>query len=374
MPDLVLIDGSSYLYRAYHALPPLTNANGDPTGALHGVLTMIQKLLREEQPRYVAVVFDAPGKTFRDELYSDYKANRPPMPDELRSQVQPIVDAVEAMGLPLLRVAGVEADDVICKSTLSKILCGYYRADSGRIEVGGRQVVIANPLDARAHGVGMVFQDFSLISALTVLENVALFLPGLSAFVDERQLARRIEEQARLLGVSLPLSAPVRELAVGDQQKVEILKQLLSDVRVLILDEPTKLLAPHEADALLGIVAELKAAGYGIVFISHKLNEVLTCADRITVMRQGRAVECLDRRDATQDRLVSLMFGEPVREHRRYRRQGERRECCVLELEKVSTTGSGSEAALRNVSLSLHSGEILGIAGVSGNGNESSVT
>ena len=119
MTDLVLIDGSSYLYRAFHALPPLTNANGEPTGALHGVLTMIQKLLREEQPQHVAVVFDAPGKTFRDELYSEYKANRPPMPDELRSQVQPILDAVEAMGLPLLRVAGVEADDVIgtlCKA------------------------------------------------------------------------------------------------------------------------------------------------------------------------------------------------------------------------------------------------------------------
>ncbi len=113
MTDLVLIDGSSYLYRAFHALPPLTNAQGEPTGALHGVLTMIQKLLREEQPAHVAVVFDAPGKTFRDELYSDYKANRPPMPDELRSQVQPILDAVEAMGLPLLRVDGVEADDVI---------------------------------------------------------------------------------------------------------------------------------------------------------------------------------------------------------------------------------------------------------------------
>jgi len=113
MTDLVLIDGSSYLYRAFHALPPLTNAKGEPTGALHGVLTMIQKLLREEQPQRVAVVFDAPGKTFRDELFSEYKAHRPPMPDELRSQVQPILDAVTAMGLPLLRVAGVEADDVI---------------------------------------------------------------------------------------------------------------------------------------------------------------------------------------------------------------------------------------------------------------------
>ena len=113
MTDLVLIDGSSYLYRAFHALPALTNAQGEPTGALHGVLTMILKLLREEQPAHIAVVFDAPGKTFRDEMYADYKATRPPMPDDLRSQVQPILDAVKAMGLPLLRVDGVEADDVI---------------------------------------------------------------------------------------------------------------------------------------------------------------------------------------------------------------------------------------------------------------------
>jgi len=113
MTDLVLIDGSSYLYRAFHALPSLTNAQGEPTGALHGVLTMILKLVREEHPAHIAVVFDAPGKTFRDDIYADYKATRPPMPDELRSQVQPILDAVEAMGLPLLQVEGVEADDVI---------------------------------------------------------------------------------------------------------------------------------------------------------------------------------------------------------------------------------------------------------------------
>ncbi len=112
-PDLVLIDGSSYLYRAFHALPSLTNSKGEPTGALHGVLNMINKLVREQPDARVVVVFDAPGKTFRDDLYADYKANRPPMPDELRSQVEPILDTVRAMGLPLLSVKGVEADDVI---------------------------------------------------------------------------------------------------------------------------------------------------------------------------------------------------------------------------------------------------------------------
>ena len=112
-PDLVLIDGSSYLYRAFHALPSLSNSGGEPTGAIHGVLSMINKLVREQPDAQIAVVFDAPGKTFRDEIFADYKATRPPMPDELRSQVEPILDAVKAMGLPLLSVEGVEADDVI---------------------------------------------------------------------------------------------------------------------------------------------------------------------------------------------------------------------------------------------------------------------
>jgi DNA polymerase-1 len=111
--DLVLIDGSSYLYRAYHALPNLTNSHGEPTGALHGVLNMINKLVREENATHIGVVFDAPGKTFRDDLFKEYKATRPPMPDDLRSQVQPILDVIKAMGLPLLQIEGVEADDVI---------------------------------------------------------------------------------------------------------------------------------------------------------------------------------------------------------------------------------------------------------------------
>jgi DNA polymerase I len=115
---LVLVDGSSYLYRAFHALPPLTNSRGEPTGAVLGVLNMLLRMQREQNPELVAVVFDAPGKTFRDELFAEYKSHRPPMPDDLRSQIEPLIDAVQALGLPLLRIAGVEADDVI--GTLSQ--------------------------------------------------------------------------------------------------------------------------------------------------------------------------------------------------------------------------------------------------------------
>src|SRR5436853_1317483 len=112
-PDLVLVDGSSYVYRAFHALPPLSNSRGEPTGALLGVLNMLLKFLKDYQPRRIAVVFDAPGKTFRDELFTEYKAHRPSMPDELRSQIEPLMEMIRAQGLPLLRVPGVEADDVI---------------------------------------------------------------------------------------------------------------------------------------------------------------------------------------------------------------------------------------------------------------------
>ena len=113
MKKFVLVDGSSYLYRAFHALPPLTNSKGEPTGALLGVVNMLHKLIKDEQPDLIAVVFDAPGKTFRDELFEEYKAHRPPMPDDLRAQVDPLLQIVTAMGLPLLRIEGVEADDVI---------------------------------------------------------------------------------------------------------------------------------------------------------------------------------------------------------------------------------------------------------------------
>src|SRR5678816_1639223 len=112
-PDLVLVDGSSYLYRAFHALPPFSNSRGEPTGAVFGVLNMLSKFLKDYDPERIAVVFDAPGKTFRDELFAEYKAHRPPMPDDLRAQIEPLFEAVKGMGLPILREIGVEADDVI---------------------------------------------------------------------------------------------------------------------------------------------------------------------------------------------------------------------------------------------------------------------
>jgi simple sugar transport system ATP-binding protein len=255
------------------------------------------------------------------------------------------------------------------KSTLAKILYGYYAADAGEIRVDGRPVTIATPRDARTLGVGMVFQNFSLIPSLSVLENVALFQKDLPAVLPRRDIGERIRGYAARFGFLLDPRTPVRELAVGDQQKVEILKQLVAGARVLILDEPTKVLAPQETTGLFATIAQMRADGLGVVLITHKLREVIACADRIVVMRNGRVAGEVERPDATEQKLFELMFGDASLPAavRRGRPAAAPSGDCVLSLVGVSTSGAG-QAGLRHVSMNLHAGEIVGVAGVSGNG------
>jgi len=195
------------------------------------------------------------------------------------------------------------------KSTLVKILYGYYQEDSGAIRFNGQAVQIKSPHDARSLRIGMVFQFFTLIPAMSVVENIALFLPTLKAVLNITQIARKIEEVSECYNLQVDPWAPVWQLSVGEQQKVEVLKLLLADARVLILDEPTKVLAPHEVEGLFQVFANLRQDGYAIVFITHKLREVLACADRITVMRRGRIAGTLMTTEASESALVSLMFG-----------------------------------------------------------------
>jgi simple sugar transport system ATP-binding protein len=257
------------------------------------------------------------------------------------------------------------------KSTLMKILYGFYRADSGEIRLNGQPIQIRSPQDARRFRIGMVFQDFILIPALSVAENVALFLPNLPPILDKMWIIKRIEEISKRYDLQVDPSAPVWRLSVGERQKVEVLKLLLADAQMLILDEPTRNLAPHEVEGLFRVFANLRRDGYAVVFITHKLKEVLSCADRITVMRRGQVTGTLNVSKATEDGLVSLMFGKAISES--MRRSGERpRENLqpLLELKKVSTRMKGQATGLEEINLAVLPGEIVGVAGVSGNGQK----
>jgi simple sugar transport system ATP-binding protein len=255
------------------------------------------------------------------------------------------------------------------KSTLMKILYGFYRADSGEIRLEGKEVHIRSPQDARRLRIGMVFQDFVQIPAMTVAENIALFLPELPAILNTAQLAGRIEGISGHYGLRVDPLAPLWRLSVGERQIVEILKLLLADSRVLILDEPTRSLAPHEIEGLFEVFSNLRRDGYAVIFITHKLKEVLACADRITVMRRGKVAGTLPGSGATENGLVSLMFGEEIHENalreRGSVRQGARP---ALELRKVTTRGEGGAPGLSVIDLALSPGEMIGVAGVSGNG------
>jgi len=254
------------------------------------------------------------------------------------------------------------------KSTLAKILYGFYRADAGEVRVDGLPRQIRSPQDARRLGIGMVFQDFAQVPALTVAENIALFLPDLPPILSAARLARRIETTSRRYGLDVDVSAPIWRLSVGERQRVEILKLLLAEARLLVLDEPTRSLAPHEIDALFATFDSLRGDGYAVLFIAHKLREVLACADRITVLRGGRVAGSLTRAEATEGQLVSLMFGGAVSDATPRRATPQISGPALLELTDADTAAEGQATSLQAIALTVGRGEIVGVAGVAGNG------
>jgi general nucleoside transport system ATP-binding protein len=255
------------------------------------------------------------------------------------------------------------------KSTLMKILFGFYRADAGEISLNGKPIVILSPRDAREVRIGMVFQDLNLIPAFTVAENIALFLPDLKPVLNPQEIDQRINDISKHYGLEVNPRTLVSQLSIGEQQKVEILKLLLSDARLLILDEPTRVLAPHELKALFGILDNLKKDGYAIILITHKMKEVLECADRITVLRRGKVAGSLLRKDATEEKLVKLMFEKELSGLKiESRAARDASSTPVLELQGVETHAEGAGISLEGINLKIHEGEIVGIAGVSGNG------
>jgi general nucleoside transport system ATP-binding protein len=250
------------------------------------------------------------------------------------------------------------------KSTLMKILYGMQRPDEGTIKVAGEEVSLHSPADAIARGIGMVHQHFMLADNLSVLENVVLGAEKLHGIGGRAR--RRIEEISRQYGLGVEPGRLVEQLGVGARQRVEILKVLYRGAKILILDEPTAVLVPQEVEELFGNLRDLKREGLTVIFISHKLDEVLSVADTITVIRRGTTVDTVQPGDVTARQLAELMVGSelPVPELR----ESTVTDVPVLTLRDVTVRDAAGRAIVDDVSLTIHEGEILGIAGVEGNG------
>lgn len=253
------------------------------------------------------------------------------------------------------------------KSTLMRILYGLYQADEGEIQLGGRRVRITSPAVAIRQGIGMIHQHFMLVPTLTVAENVALGLPSSRRPLTEPdRVAARIRKLSGEYGLKVDPEAYVWQLSVGERQRVEIIKALYRNASLLILDEPTAVLTPQEVDDLFLILRQMVQDGRGLVFISHKIREVLALSDRITVLRNGRTVGTALPSEVTRRDLAHMMVGRNVSfaQERSASDPGEVR----LAVEALVVPGDRGSDAVRSVDLEVRSGEVVGVAGVSGNG------
>ncbi|MGZ3460097.1 MAG: ABC transporter ATP-binding protein, partial [Archangium sp.] len=255
------------------------------------------------------------------------------------------------------------------KSTLMNVLYGLYQADSGDVLVDGQPVRLRSPRDAIARGIGMVHQHFMLVPTLSVAENVVLGRePSRWGRMDMKRACEEVAATCERFGFKLEPRARVDTLSVGSQQKVEIVKALHRGAQVLILDEPTAVLTPQESEDLFRVARGLAAGGRTVVFISHKLREVLSVAERVAVMRRGKQVAEVRAANTRAEELAALMVGEsriPHAEAQAYHPpQGQK----LLEAKDLRARGADGRPALRGVSLEVHAGEIVGLAGVDGNG------
>lgn len=251
------------------------------------------------------------------------------------------------------------------KSTLMSILTGLYRPDGGEIYINGQKVNFRSPRDAIEAGIGMVHQHFRLVAPFTVTENVALGLKG-GLKLNLNKLAEEIAELSRNYGLQVDPDARIWQLSVGEQQRVEIIKLLYRRARVLILDEPTAVLTPQEARDLYGTLKKMAAEGCAVIFITHKLQEVMEAADTITILRGGKTVATVKKSETNEKELARLMVGRDIvwPGDKTKAAKGE----IVLEIKGLKALNDKGLPALRSIDLSIAAGEILGIAGVAGNG------
>jgi ABC-type uncharacterized transport system ATPase subunit len=277
------------------------------------------------------------------------------------------VTANEAIDFTLYRgeICALLGENGAGKTTLMNILFGYYAADEGEIRIKGEPAKLGSPRDAITRGVGMIHQHFTLVPSQSVLENIIIGTPT-GLFLDMAAAREKLVRLQRRFGLQVDSEAPVWTLSVGEQQKVEILKALYRDVDILIMDEPTAVLAPVEVGDLFKTLKALVAEGRSVVFISHKLNEVMEISERILVLRRGRLV-AEKKTDATSTQeLVNLMVGRELLERldKKPLQPGE----AVLEIHGLTVLDDQGLEAVKNLDLTVRSREILGIAGVSGNG------
>jgi general nucleoside transport system ATP-binding protein len=252
------------------------------------------------------------------------------------------------------------------KTTLMNILYGLYQPDEGSIYLNGEMVRLRSPKDAMNKGIGLVAQHFYLARKHTVAENISLGLQDGSFLFPTRITEDRILELGSKYKLTVNPRAHIWQLSPGEQQRVEILKALIQGARLLILDEPTSVLTPQEADALFDVLKRMKEAGEAVIFISHKLDEVMAIADRITVLRKGTVVGTLDKKDATPSKLAQMMVGREMAALRP--KQNPPLDKTALQLKDVWLKNEKGVDALRGINLELKQGEILGVAGVAGNG------
>ena len=254
------------------------------------------------------------------------------------------------------------------KSTLMSVLFGLYQPEAGTIKKNGEVVKINDPNDATALGIGMVHQHFKLIEVFTVLDNIILGAETTRmGFLQKKAARATVEALSERYGLKVDLDAKVEDITVGMQQRVEILKMLYRDNEILIFDEPTAVLTPQEIDELMATMREFAKEGKSILFISHKLNEIMAVADRVTVLRKGKYIGTVETKDTDKQSLSNMMVGRPVQLEvvKETARPGD----AVLRVENLVVPSKGHKRnAVNNVSFEVHAGEILCIAGIDGNG------